>query len=255
MKSVRIVLLAIAVVAAGGVLAARQASSQRTEPAVRQAGGRAPAGVFDYYLLSLSWSPSYCAAEGAPRGDPQCARPFAFVLHGLWPEFERGWPQDCASPDRGFVPRSVAERMRDIMPSDRLIFHAYRKHGTCSGLGVDGYFGLARRLFARVRIPRRFQDFAEERLTMEPGEIVAAFLASNPGLGPEMIAVSCGGTGNRLREVRICFDRQGNFHACGSNELQSRLCRAQRVYVPPVRVGASPLRRDSGPLLPGPRDQ
>ena len=43
--------------------------------------------------------------------------------------------------------------MLDIMPSKRLIFHEYRKHGTCSGLGVDGYFDLARRLFESVKIP------------------------------------------------------------------------------------------------------
>ena len=83
-------------------------------------------------------------------------RPYAFVLHGLWPQHERGWPQDCRSSDRGWVPGPVAERMLDIMPSKKLIFHEYRKHGTCSGLGVDGYFGLARQLYEKVKIPPRF---------------------------------------------------------------------------------------------------
>jgi ribonuclease I len=115
---------------------------QRPEAYQRNFGsGRADqAGVFDYYLLSLSWSPSYCAGLSNGRYDPQCDRrdgkPYAFVLHGLWPQFERHWPQYCASPEEGYVPRAVADRMLDIMPSAKLVFNEYRKHGTCSGLGV-----------------------------------------------------------------------------------------------------------------------
>jgi|SoiMethySBSTD1v2_1073268.scaffolds.fasta_scaffold02370_13 ribonuclease T2 len=230
-------------------------------------------GVFDYYLLALSWSPTFCADVGDQRRDPQCSprgRPYAFVLHGLWPQYERGWPQDCNSPDRGYVPRPVASRMLDIMPSERLVFHEYRKHGTCSGLGVDGYFDLARRLHDKVRIPPRFVDLTDSRTTVSPGALMQDFMAANPGLEPDMIAVQCGGAGNRLKEVRICFDKGGNFRACGRNENQARLCRAERMYVPPVRLGAGGRRdrerpdadRDSSerkapPLapdtLPGPR--
>ena len=239
----------------------------------RRQGREHQPGVFDYYLLALSWSPTFCADVGDQRRDPQCSprgRPYAFVLHGLWPQYERGWPQDCNSPDRGYVPRPVASRMLDIMPSERLVFHEYRKHGTCSGLGVDGYFDLARRLHDKVRIPPRFVDLTDSRTTVSPGALMQDFMAANPGLEPDMIAVQCGGAGNRLREVRICFDKGGNFRACGRNENQARLCRAERMYVPPVRLGAGGRRdrerpdadRDSSerkapPLapdtLPGPR--
>jgi ribonuclease T2 len=214
----------------------------------REPTARDRAGVFDYYLLSLSWSPSYCAVASGARGDLQCARRFAFVLHGLWPQFERGWPQDCQSPDRGFVPYRVAAGMRDIMPSDRLVFHTYRKHGTCSGLGVDGYFALARRLFEKIAIPPRFRNLVDERFMISPGELVGEFLASNPNLRSDMIAVSCAGPGHRLREVRICFDKGGKFRACGANENQRRLCSAARMYVPPLRLS-------NAPGLPGPRDE
>lgn len=223
-------------------------------------------GVFDYYLLALSWSPTYCAEVGDQRRDPQCAprgaRPYAFFLHGLWPQFERGWPQDCRSRDGGYVPGPVADRMLDIMPSKRLVFHEYRKHGTCSGLGVDGYFDLARQLHDKVSIPRRFVGHIEERLTISPGDLVAEFTAANPKLEPDMIVVECGGAGNRLKEVRICFDKGGSFRACGRNENQARLCSADRMYVPPVRggggAGATPERRSPAPreeLLPGPSER
>ncbi|MCC2111314.1 MAG: hypothetical protein KDJ16_04705, partial [Hyphomicrobiales bacterium] len=69
-----------------GIIAAVAAAAQ---------GSRGAPGDFDYYVLSLSWSPSYCEAEGDPR-EPQCrkerpSRRYAFVVHGLWPQYERGW--------------------------------------------------------------------------------------------------------------------------------------------------------------------
>src|SRR5207244_80639 len=83
-------------------------------------------------------------------------------------------------PDRGFVPAPVADRMLDIMPSKRLVFHEYRTHGTCSGLGVDGYFDLARQLYEKIKIPRRFVGPIDERMTIAPGELVSEFMAVNP---------------------------------------------------------------------------
>jgi ribonuclease T2 len=265
-----------------GDASAQPAYRERPEAYNRDYGNRDRSGrdhqpgVFDYYLLSLSWSPTYCADTGEERRDPQCSprsgRPFAFVLHGLWPQYERGWPRDCRSADRGYVPAPVADRMLDIMPSKRLVFHEYRTHGTCSGLGVDGYFDLARQTFEKVKIPRRFAGPVDERMTIAPAELVSEFMAVNPQLKPDMIAVSCGGPGNRLREVRICFDKGGSFRACGRNEDQAKLCSADRMYVPPVRTGGSraeetaPERSRPAPpsgrpptsndeLLPGPRER
>lgn len=264
--------LAAAVVVFG--LAAGDACAQRSyreRPDSYERGGdrgrgNNQPGVFDYYLLSLSWSPTYCADIGDSRQDPQCSprgRPYAFVLHGLWPQFERGWPSNCTSPDRGYVPAPVAERMLDIMPSRQLVFHEYRTHGTCSGLGVDAYFDQARRLHDKIRVPPRFVGQVDERMTISPGELVAEFMAANPDLKPDMIVVQCGGAGHRLKEVRVCFDKGGSFRSCGRNENQSRLCSADRMYVPPVRAGsgdrAMPDRRSpSSPrddILPGPRER
>src|SRR5262245_32563319 len=59
-------------------------------------------GKFDFYVLSLSWSPSFCAANverGFQRSDPQCGpRPFSFVVHGMWPQYEKGFPEFCQVP-------------------------------------------------------------------------------------------------------------------------------------------------------------
>ena len=257
-----LLMVLIVVLPSGAGLAQRPPYGERGEGYQHQASR---AGDFDYYVLALSWSPTYCAALPEARYEPQCQvagdRRYAFVLHGLWPQWERGWPQHCRSPDRGYVPRPVANRMLDIMPSDKLIFNEYRKHGTCSGLGVDGYFDLARRLYNKVTIPARFVGLSDERLMLSPQGLVREFVAANPGLRPEMLAVACGGAGHRLKEVRICFDRGGNFRACGSNENAHRLCPSNLMYVPPVRAGggsAAPPSRPPGPpgeILPGPREE
>jgi ribonuclease T2 len=197
------------------------------------------AGEFDYYVMSLSWSPSFCAERQSDRYEAQCdlrsGRPYAFVVHGLWPQYEKGWPQFCRG--RHWVPGPVADRMLDIMPSKKLIFNEYRKHGTCSGLGIDGYFDLVRQVYGKVKIPDRFVNVTDDRMMISPQEVMDDFMAANPDLKPDMIAVRCGGSGHRLREVRICFDKSGNFRSCGHNENQHRLCSADRMYVPPVRGG------------------
>jgi ribonuclease T2 len=69
--------------------------------------------------------------------------------------------------------------------------------------------------------------------------LIGDFIAANPGLKPDMMSVQCGGAGNRLKEVRVCFTKEGEFRACGRNEDQRRLCSAERMYVPPVRAGAT----------------
>ncbi len=62
------------------------------------------------------------------------------------------------------------------------------------------------------------------------------FLAANPDLKPDMIAVACsGGQNARLKEVHICFSKEGQPRSCGRNEEQRRLCKAPKVAVPPVR--------------------
>ena len=211
-----------------------------------QAPGRNEAGRFDYYALVLSWSPTYCASPQRADRDPQCdrsaSRVYAFVLHGLWPQHERGWPQDCRTRERPFVPRATIDRMLDIMPSQRLVIHEYRKHGTCSGLSPDAYYDYARKLFAKVVVPPRYVR-PNAAFFVSPGELRNDFVAANPGLADDMVAVACNRSGARLREVRICFSREGELRSCGRNEEQRRLCSQARMYVPPVRVSA----RSDGP--------
>jgi ribonuclease T2 len=186
-------------------------------------------GTFDYYVLVLGWSPSYCRSEGRARDDKQCDRSRAFVLHGLWPQHERGWPENCRTAARPWVPQQVIDDMGDIMPSRNLVIHEYRAHGTCSGLDPAHYFRAARALYDRVKLPASFVDFAADR-RRSPEEIESEFLAANPWLKPDMISIAC--RGSSLLDVRICFDRALAPRSCGANEDQDRLCAARNIAVP-----------------------
>jgi ribonuclease T2 len=192
------------------------------------------AGVFDYYVLVLSWTPSYCRTEGWARQDRQCEtsqRP-AFRLHGLWPQYEEGWPQDCSIGKRPWVPDRIIREMRDIMPSKNLLIHEYRAHGTCSGLEPAQYFAVARELYERVGVPEQFGAPDADRL-LSPEQIESEFLDANPWLKPEMISVSC--RQQSLVDIRVCFGRDLFPRACGANEDQKRLCSATAIDVPPVK--------------------
>ena len=255
-------------------VAALPASAQRAPddgPTMQRPSGADPRiiggvpGRFDYYALVLSWSPTFCAENPRNAGDQQCGRrpdrPYAFVLHGLWPQYERGFPNSCPTPERPFVTERTISGMLDIMPSRPLVIHEYRKHGVCSGLGPEAYYDFARKLYQKVKIPARFQS-PETNQMVDTAAVIGEFVSANPGLKPDMLAVSCGGPGNRLKEVRVCFSREGEYRACGGNENQRRMCGAPRVFVPPVRTSAveaprgpqprGPATAPRAPLLPGP---
>ena len=209
------------------MLAARPASAQdprQNEP-----------GKFDFYVLALSWSPSFCEAS-AERGrgnrsaQQQCGeRPYSFVVHGLWPQYEKGFPEFCQVPAPR-LDRNIVSSMLDLMPAPRLIFNEWDKHGTCSGLTARGYFESVRKARAVVKIPEQFLD-VKEPLTVTPDEVEDAFVKANLGLTRASVAVTC--DSRRISEVRICMSREFQFRDCP--EIDQRACRRDKLVMPPVR--------------------
>jgi ribonuclease T2 len=194
------------------------------------------AGQFDFYVLSLSWSPSFCAAAaergGAGGAAPQCAaRPYSFVVHGLWPQYDRGFPEYCQVPaprlDRGIV-----ASMLDLMPAPRLIFNEWDRHGTCSGLSPTAYFAAVRKARAVVKIPPQYIDL-QEPLSVTPAAVAEAFVKANPSLSQNGIAIGC--DNKRLREVRICLSKDLQFRDC--DEIARRGCPRDQLVMPPLRGG------------------
>jgi ribonuclease T2 len=188
---------------------------------------------FDFYVLALSWSPSYCEAEGQEANRQQCSasRPYAFVVHGLWPQFERGFPESCRT-DEPDVSNATLRTLYDIMPAAGLIRHQWRKHGSCSGLGQDDYFAVLRAARESVSIPPEFRRLDAYR-TLDPDDAEAAFLKANPSLPKNAVAVTC--DRRYLREVRICMTKNLEFRSCP--EIDRRDCRLSKVVMPPVRGG------------------
>jgi ribonuclease T2 len=188
------------------------------------------AGVFDYYVLAISWTPSWCAAEGDRRGDARCDRGsgMGLALHGLWPQFERGWPEYCLTPHRDPT-RAETAAMADLTGSAGLAWHQWNRHGRCSGLSAVAYFDLMRQAITRIALPHPAQ-FGQR---VVPARLAAAFRAANPRMPASSVVVTC--RAGRIEEVRICLTRAGlSFRDCAPDLLQ-RSCRAGMAELPPVR--------------------
>jgi len=195
-------------------------------------------GQFDFYVLSLSWSPSFCAeaAERGARRAPtlQCGvRPYSFVVHGLWPQYERGFPQYCQVPAPR-LDRAVVSSMLDLMPAPRLIFNEWDRHGTCSGLSARAYFNTVRHARGAVKIPPEYVD-PQRPLSVSPKAVADAFIKANSDLTPDDMAVECDKT--RLTEVRLCLSKDLKFRACP--QIVKRSCRRDQIQMPPARGSAA----------------
>jgi ribonuclease T2 len=207
------------------------------DPASAQDRRQNAPGEFDFYVLSLSWSPSFCEAAQERGGNNRSAqmqcggRPYSFVVHGLWPQYDRGFPNYCERPSPRLA-RNIMTSMFDLMPAPGLIFNEWDKHGTCSGLGQRGYFEAIRKARAGVKIPDEFLDLQQAK-TIAPDAIEEAFIKVNPGLSNSAIAVTC--DRNRLTEVRVCMSKDLQFRAC--EEIDRRACRRDQVVMPPMRGG------------------
>lgn len=188
-------------------------------------------GVFDYYVLALTWSPNWCALEGDARDDDQCdaRHDYSFTLHGLWPQFETGWPADCRTTARDPA-RAETAAMADIMGSGGLAWYQWKKHGRCTGLPAPDYFALARRAYASVTIPPVFQALRKE-VTLPASVVQDAFLEANPGLKPDQITITC--DGQMIQEARICLTKDLQFRTCGTDTIRD--CRLKDAVMEGVR--------------------
>ena len=189
------------------------------------------AGAFDYYVLSLSWSAAWCALEGDARDDPQCdvGRGLTFVLHGLWPQFEEGWPSYCRTAERDPT-RAMTAAMADIMGGAGLAFHQWKKHGRCSGLSAEAYFQIARQAHDSLVIPE-FLAKVSRPLTLPATVVEDALIEANPGLERDQITITC--KDGLIQEARICLTRELAPRRCGADVIRD--CRLTDAVLEPVR--------------------
>jgi ribonuclease T2 len=198
-------------------------------PALLRAEGER-AGDFDYYVLALSWSPTWCALEGAARDAAQCeaSRDMGWVLHGLWPQYHRGWPSYCRTAARD-PSRGETRAMADIMGDGGAAWYQWKKHGRCSGLASADYFALARAAYGSVTRPEVFRKL--DRAVKLPARVVEdAFLKDNPDLTPDMITITC--KAGRIEEARICLGRDLSPVPCGRDVIRD--CALDDALLAPI---------------------
>ena len=173
------------------------------------------AGDFDYYVLALSWTPSWCEETGDARGAAQCeaGAGYGFAVHGLWPQYENGWPSYCRTVERD-PSRGQTNAMSDLMGSGGSAWYQWKKHGRCAGLSAEDYFATVRAAFASVNRPEVFRQITEE-IELPAAVVEEAFLADNPNMVAEGVTVTC--KKDRIQEVRICFNKDLTPRACGGD--------------------------------------
>lgn len=186
-------------------------------------------GDFDFYVLALSWSPGFCELDGdRTRNREQCGEGagLRFVVHGLWPQNERGYPSDCGPAVRS-PSRIALEQAEGVFPTESLARYEWRKHGTCSGSSPSDYFRDVRRARDKIAIPPVLAK-ADRDQSWTAIDLERAFAAANPGLRPDMMSVAC--KRGVLQEVRICLTKDlRGFRTC--QQIDRSGCRAREFTV------------------------
>ncbi len=188
-------------------------SAPRSAPATITPASAGRTAPFDFYVLSLSWSPDYCASSGTD--DPQqCSlgKRLGFVLHGLWPQYNRGYPSDCSTVR---LPPDLKTQFAGLYPSTKLYDHEWEKHGTCSGLAPEQFLALSKRLKESVVVPVPYRA-PEQPIRVTATQLKTEFIAVNPLLSEPALAANCSGSGRFLQELYICFTPDGKPTACSS---------------------------------------
>ena len=188
-------------------------------------------GSFDYYLLSLSYAPDFCAENPSKQTPQECGtgRHIGFVVHGLWPQDTNGrGPENCghASP----VSQAIVQVMLNYIPTASLIQHEWTTHGTCSGLSAADFFTAVRKARDSVTIPADLNQPAQ-KLSLSPADIETRFATANASFPKGAFTVACYNDGE-LQEARICFNKDLTPRACTASAGQ---CSVGTVTLLPVR--------------------
>ena len=186
------------------------------------------AGEFDYFVVSLSWSPNWCALEGEARNSPQCEEDHGWILHGLWPQFHKGFPSYCRTSKRP-PSRGMTADMADIMGTSGLAWHQWNKHGSCTGLSATDYYALSRKAYASIKRPAVFRKL--DRTVKLPASVVEeAFLKANPNMERDGVTITC--RDGHIQEARVCVSRDLTPVPCGQDVVRD--CKMKDALFEPI---------------------
>ncbi len=177
-------------------------------------------GDFDFYVMALSWSPDYCASTDY-QDDQQCStgRQLDFVLHGLWPQYESGYPSYCSTEE---LPYDLKDEYAGLYPSEKLFDHEWEKHGTCAGLSPEGYLLWSKYFKESLQTPEIF-DSPLEPFRTDAAVLADTFISVNPDFNTDSFAVYCSGSGRFMKELFVCFEKDGEPRDCSNEILKKAL--------------------------------
>lgn len=189
-------------------------------------------GDFDFYVLTLSWSPGFCDTGGEEKSRQQCAvgAGEGFVVHGLWPEnSNRPYPSDCG--DAGYIPGAALRETHGLYPAEGLAIYEYRKHGTCTGLSPENYFHAVKYAREKLNVPEILRA-PHDALTLAPREVESAFIAVNPALTSANFALTC--SHGELIDLRVCVSKDlDSYIDCP--KIAGHSCHSSQIKVMPLR--------------------
>jgi ribonuclease T2 len=192
-------------------------------------GGQQGSASFNYYLLSLSWAPNYCASHPTDSSSEcQAGNHTAFVLHGLWPSSNDDpmKPLNC-KPARP-VASGIVQHMLEYFPDKGLIQHEWAKHGTCSGLSSAQYFDKVEQAFKAVQVPDRYKNLDHsQQISVKDLENDFAQANSAPA---KAFRLSC--HAGQLVALEACLDKDLHYQACPAS---ARECPSNQVKLAPPK--------------------
>lgn len=181
-------------------------------------------GNFDYFLLSLSIAPSFCALSPSNHAKQECQsltnaafQQTPLTVHGLWPNRSRTsvnrQPHDCQGPPFDPLPAGAQDGLRRYMPGGPgLERYEWRKHGACSGLSPEAYFTTIVRLaqHANDTIGAVMRSKGMLGNSVRIADLLAAVGEVEPGLAPAIV-VDCqrprGGGDTLASEIRVVLSK------------------------------------------------
>jgi len=189
------------------------------------------AGDFDYYVMALSWSANWCAQTGDDRDDPQCdaGRGVTWVVHGLWPQYEDGYPSYCRTVERD-PSRGQTSDMADVFGGAGSAFYQWKKHGRCAGLSASAYYDTARQAMGSITLPPVFAGLTKD-IKLPASVVEDAFLEANPGMQRDQITITC--NDGMIQEARICLTKDLELRRCGDDTIRD--CRKKDAVMEAVR--------------------
>ena len=197
--------------------------------------GAAP-GDFDLYRFSLTWSPGFCASGGIAKQPDQCdaGSRLGFLVQGLWPQGVPNFPSEC---NRGaFVRRGDLDAIHGVLPSKAFARYEWKKRGICLGSAPSRYFAAISALYSKTVI-RRPCPLPQQDVRAAPLGIERAFAEANPGLRPDVTAISCARCEHALvlTKIRICVSKDLRGYQTCPETVQRQGGLARGILIPALR--------------------